>query len=51
MYEPCRDCKYGNCYNEDWCGCYHPVLKGANVQIKIYCAVELLTGKEVKKND
>ena len=39
--EPCRECKYGNCYNEDWCECYHPMIKGGKVQIKCGCVVEL----------
>ena len=47
--EPCRECKYGNCYNEDWCECHHPMIRGSKVQIKCGCIVELW--KKFNKTD
>lgn len=47
--EPCRKCKYGNCYNEDWCECHHPIIRESKVQIKCGCIVELW--KKFNKTD
>ena len=37
----CMTCKYGEVYNEEWCRCQHPLIKG--------CRVKMDDGCEAKK--
>lgn len=39
--EPCRTCKYGECYNDAWCRCTYPKISGCRVKIENGCEVEL----------
>jgi hypothetical protein len=39
--EPCRTCKYGEIYNDEWCRCTYPKISGCRVKIKNGCEVEL----------
>lgn len=45
----CRECDYGNCYNDDWCECYHPLVNPSKVQIACGCVVRSLTGVVIYK--
>lgn len=38
----CRTCEYGEVYNDAWCRCQHPVIKGCRVKISGGCEVEKL---------
>lgn len=38
--EKCRKCKYGECYNDEWCRCNYPKISGCRVRIKDGCEVE-----------
>ena len=37
----CRTCKDGEVYNDEWCRCQHPLIKG--------CRVKMSDGCEAKK--
>lgn len=37
----CRECEYGNCYNQDWCECHHPIVNPSKVQIACGCVVKM----------
>jgi len=38
--EPCRTCKYGEIYNDEWCRCTHYQISGCRVRINDGCVVE-----------
>ena len=38
----CRTCEYGEVYNDSWCKCQHPVIKGCRVEMSGGCEVEKL---------
>lgn len=42
----CKDCEYGNCYNERWCECHHPMIAGSKVQIACGCVVKMWIDEE-----
>ncbi len=44
----CRDCKYGSCYNNEWCECHHPLVNPSKVQIKCGCIVKMWIGGNEK---
>ena len=33
------DCKHCQPYNQSWCICWHPLIKGSKVQMLIECTV------------
>ena len=48
--EPCRECEYGNCYNDSFCECHHPLIAGSRVQISCGCVAKMEIepgGKEI----
>ena len=38
--EPCRTCKYGEIYNDEWCRCTYPKISGCRVRMRKGCEVE-----------
>ena len=40
--DKCRTCEYGEVYNDSWCKCQHPAIKGCRVKISGGCEVEKL---------
>lgn len=42
----CKECDYGNCYNENWCECHHPLVSPSRVQISCGCVVKMWMGTE-----
>ena len=37
----CKGCEYGNCYNEEWCECHHPLVNSSKVKISCGCVVKM----------
>ncbi len=40
--ENCKECEFGNCYNENWCECHHPLVNPSKVQVSCGCVVKVL---------
>ena len=40
---PCtEECKHCQKYNDTFCVCWHPKIKGSKVQMKMGCVVQML---------
>lgn len=45
-----ENCKYCKPYNESWCICWNPKIKGSRVQMNIECTVNKIEKGQIWNN-